>query len=130
MFNKTIINRSNTEYIPYEKSVNVTEVKAPTDKSVELLNDMQEEARKNIIKSVTIENNIFNVTFDMYASYLDHSKIVVYKYILNGKEYTGEIKVNVMHNENKMYNMLCKQIQDNLFREITEPLSKIIGGRL
>lgn len=44
---------------PSVQNVNVTvkEVRAPTDESIRLLNEMQEKARQNILDAFTIKNN-------------------------------------------------------------------------
>jgi hypothetical protein len=45
------------EYVPYEKSIVVTENRAPSDDSVRLLNEMQEKAEANIIGRMQLTNN-------------------------------------------------------------------------
>ena len=45
----TTHHHTKTVNVPYEKSVTINEYKAPTDKSVELLNEFEKKAHENII---------------------------------------------------------------------------------
>lgn len=93
MFN-TIHNHAHSrEYVPYEKTVTVNEHRAPTDKSVELLNEFEEKARANIIDSVVIDTNELKAVAIAYqvneALYFNKTKFYT-KFVLNGKEYKSE----------------------------------------
>lgn len=93
MFNTYHNHNSKTEYVPYEKSVTVHEHRAPTDKSIELLNEFEEKARANIIDSAVIDTNELRAVAIAYQinEALDFGKIKFYtKFILNGKEYKSE----------------------------------------
>jgi hypothetical protein len=87
MFNKSF-------YIDNSTSVRfpdtIVEKRAPTDESVKLLNEMQEKAKENIVKSVVIDSNELKIVGFVYGGgmslgRLDHDYHV--RFILNGKEY-------------------------------------------
>ena len=86
MFNKTIIQKGRTEYVPYEKTVTIN--RAPTDKSVELLNEMQDKAIKNLIKSVNIKDNTMNGTVLYFMQRADWDGVdFIARFSFNGTEH-------------------------------------------
>lgn len=81
-------NTSKTEYIPFCKEVNVKEIKAPTDESVRLLNEMQEKATENIIKIIEIKENWIEAISIFYSNDVVIDKCTFHsRFIINGKEY-------------------------------------------
>ncbi len=81
----TTHNHTNTVNVPYEKNVTVHEHKAPTDKSVELLNELEEKARKNIVYKTKIEQNYLKAIAIYYTDDLITNRIHFYiKFKLNG----------------------------------------------
>lgn len=91
MFNKQYIASVKREYIPYEKSVKITEHKAPTDESLKLLREMKEEVKSEIIHSIVLKDNILNavgIFFQNGFVFGGNSLSVrcMIKYVLNGKE--------------------------------------------
>lgn len=96
---------SNKEYVPYEKSVNVTvhEHRATTDQSVQLLNEFQEKAQKNIIDSVLLEDNIFKASFISFQDDVVFDQIIIHiQFILNGVKYSIEEKMRKRDYENEI----------------------------
>lgn len=94
MFDRINI-QSNTEYVPYDKTVTVTEKKAPTDDSIKLLNEFEEKARKNIIAKINIDENYLKAVAVAHWVDIMHDQIIFYgKFTLNGKEYRIEEKIN------------------------------------
>lgn len=92
----TNIHLHETKSVPYVKTINQTthEHRAPTDKSVELLNEMQDKARKNIILQAVIDDNIFKgAVVVFYDELFTDSKIFHCRFTLNGVEYTFEEKI-------------------------------------
>lgn len=123
-------NRIHREYVPYEKDVKITEIKAPTDDAIRLLNEMQEKARKNIINSVSInENTIKAVTI---AYYYDHpwsfNIIIDFKFTLNGIEY--KFSETIDHNAYRngklrtMSRQLAREIYELLIKRFSEAIAK------
>ncbi len=128
MFDKTIVNQKVKEYVPYVK----TEVKAPTDDSVKLLNEMQVKARENIIDSISLRNSSFDAVFTVFEDVRSYSKVVSYKYILNCKTFRGEIKFDSSetHSRQSIIELVCDKIKNSIFGEITGPLAQAVfdGG--
>ena len=86
MFNT--INNRRTEYVPFEKEVNVTINRAATDESVRLLNEFQEKARNNIIQTIIIDSNIAKCVCIYYQDNDVFYRLnYQLKFILNGKEH-------------------------------------------
>lgn len=77
-----------TVNVPYEKSVTVNEYKASTDKSIKLLNEMQEKAKENIIHTIKIEENYLKAVAIYYRDLLIIDRMEFYlKFELNGLEF-------------------------------------------
>lgn len=75
------------EIVPYEKSVTVNEHRAPTDKSVELLNVFEEKARETIIYKAKIEQNHLKAIAVYYQDDIVSNRIHFHvKFELNGFE--------------------------------------------
>jgi len=92
MFDK-ITHRHETREIgiPYAQNITIKEHKAPTDKSIRLLNEMQEKAKKNIIQSVKIESGfctgiVIAFSDDVFRNRLNW----VLRFKLNEKDYIIE----------------------------------------
>lgn len=91
MFDKISVVRSETEYVPYAKTVNVN--RAPTDDSIRLLNELQEKATKNIIDRISVQDNEFSYFAQSWRDHLRDNILIGYKFTLNGKEHMGEIAI-------------------------------------
>lgn len=75
------------EYVPYEKTVTIN--RAPTDKSVELLNEFEEKAIDNLIGRglITLPDCSFNVKYyELNDCFTGNVKCILIAKI-NGKEY-------------------------------------------
>lgn len=89
--------RTIKEYVPYEKNVKVTvnEHRAPTDKSVELLNEMTEKVKQNIIESIQVKDNIINGAVIYFQNNMFPDKVrFVVKFQLNGVDHTVEGEID------------------------------------
>lgn len=100
MFDKTFIGfgqtRTDTEYVPFVKEVH--EFRAPTDKSVELLKEMEEAALNKFLGTYKIQNNLFKVDFFVFTGVFDFSYDIGCRYALNGEN--KSFKFIVQYNEN------------------------------
>lgn len=131
-----ILNEPRREYIPYEEKVTIHEYRSPTDESVKLLNEMQEKALNNIVKSINVNDNTINAAviyvFNAMSSIYDE---IVYrvKFTFNGKEYNLEGKIPRQDLDSSKYGSqavyvaiakaLCILIAENVMKEIPD-LSK------
>jgi hypothetical protein len=76
------------EYIPFEKSVTIHEHRAPTDRSIDILNEMQEKAIQNIVHNMPINDNVFKLLFMSFKQEEWTDKLHAYiKFTINGKEH-------------------------------------------
>jgi len=112
MFDKII--RINPE-IKVTENKTVIEKRAPTDDSIRLLNEMQESAFKNMLDSVNLKSNDLHGCAIMTAqiAWKPFSKIVKYKFILNGVEHFGDFEINDPHiifDEKMFMQILCEEL--------------------
>ena len=88
----------------------ITEKRAPTDESVRLLKEMEDEARKKITETTVVKNTEFTCKLHKYhdpANCADNYAII---YTLNGKQ--GKVDVNV-----EIYDMLSPEQTACLIRD-------------
>ena len=89
----THITQRRTEYVPYEKTVH--EHRAPTDQSIAILNEMEEKARQNIIKTIEVKDNFLSAIIVMFHDDYPMQNIVYnIRFKLNGKECFLEGTIN------------------------------------
>lgn len=82
------------EYIPYEKSVKISEYRAPTDESVKLLRDFEKEALNKLIGVYEINDNSFNSSFHIFKSPESFGYKVIGRFQLNSKEFKFEFTIS------------------------------------
>ena len=114
LFSTTHIHTSSkTEYVPYEKEMTINEHRAPTDKSVELLNEFEKEAKNNLIDKLEFRDNVLDCDMLFFREGvgmgIDEVDIfLVFK--LNGKDYKLNRKVSAFKwrevKQNDNYNRL------------------------
>ena len=82
--------------INFPSSIEITEKKAPTDESVEILHDMEEKALKNVIAKVSGCNNnvvIWEAYFSKVTSLsFEMMGILTLRMRINGKVYMRSVK--------------------------------------
>jgi|GEM_PF-1631666 len=94
IFSTTHIHKGET--IAYEKSITVHEHKAPTDESVKLLNEMQQKAESNILKTIKIDENYLKAVVIIFKDNLVENRINYgAKFILNGEEHIVEDYIDI-----------------------------------
>lgn len=117
MFNKTFVfPRTRTEYMSYEKTVN--EHRAPTDKSVELLLEMENAAKDTLISITRLENNEMKATWHVFENCFSRRLEVVCRFELNGKEHRIDLSLDwgIDHQEiaKKVYKVICDKMAELL----------------
>mgnify|MGYP000881342611 CR=1 FL=1 len=140
---KTIyINSSHThtsELVPYEKTVTVHEHRAPTDESVKLLNEFQQKAIENIITQVQIDTNEVKGMFIVLSCEPDFLHMrYVYRFILNGKEYKGEFKIESLeyrlsvdnYNYEKLMHLFYEKLAQSIAIELLNANTEILKTML
>jgi hypothetical protein len=118
METKTYIIHETERVVPYTKTV--IEQKAPTDESIKLYDELKEKIYNSIVDSIEINDNILNLSAVIFEDYLIGKYICNYKVLLNGKEFTGRIKVNKTFNKIDIYKEIVKQVSNKLAIDIFE----------
>jgi hypothetical protein len=116
----------------------VHEHRAPTDKSVELLREMEATSKESIIGSVLIEDNLLNglvVIFSMEPMIM--SRVAYIRFTFNGKEHVVkkelDNKFECGRPEGKteavrmLFDEVMKQVGEDLWPEIVKSLLKNVG---
>lgn len=120
MFNKTIIAREGTTYIPYEKTVTIKEHKAPTDESIRHYEELKEKAYKNIAEVFDIKNNIVEgkIVRFLTETYEDKEQILtIFK--INGQEFRQIHKIpKWQFTHNSLADLFIDIFKDYLITEI------------
>jgi len=137
MFNKTYITeRAHTNYVPYAKTVNITEKKAPTDESIKIYAELQRKALESISETIEVKNHIVEGKIIRFIDDMtsDNEKVlVVFK--INGQEFSEVHKIprdHIMRNSReKLIENFIDVFKDYLMREVFKDLNplKIMGGR-
>jgi hypothetical protein len=115
------------------RNVNIQEHRAPTDESVKLLNEMQEKALSNIIKSIRIDNNLLN---GVVVHHFEEICMGEHKYTclfsLNGVPFRVDLKVNprsansIEDMVSSFYTELSKKIAENIMKHVGSQLFEVI----
>lgn len=85
---------TNREYVPYEKSVNINEYRAPTNESVNLLKEFEKEALTKLIGVYEINDNSFNSSFHIFKLPESFGYKVIGRFYLNSKEFKFEFTIS------------------------------------
>lgn len=83
------VNRATHHYHTH----NVTEKRAPTDESVRLLKEMEDEARKKITETTTVHNTEFTCKLHKHYDALNDADRYAIIYTLNGRQSRVDIDV-------------------------------------
>lgn len=121
MFNKTTINQSKTEHVPFEKTVK--EFKAPTDESIKLLNEFEEKAYQNLLRRTVLNDNVFNCAMHIRKDFREMAHFIDYKIMLNGKEHLGSIPIPYEETRDimpKVFNLVRGKIQQIIYDEVVD----------
>ena len=128
MFNTYVTEKKSTTYVPYAKTVNVTEKKAPTDESIKIYKEMQGKAFSSISEVIEVKNNIVQGKIIRFirdwAS--DKEKILVI-FKINGQEFNElhEIPCNRMmpHSREKLIDDFIDTFRSYLMIEVFKGLN-------
>lgn len=101
-------------------SIDVTINRAPTDKSVELLKEMQEKAIKSIVTELKVQDNIFNGIMTVFSlDYMRMQYVIYYKFKINGKDF--DIKETIDHLDLKFDSK--DELLKRFFKTVSETLA-------
>ena len=113
-----------TEYVPYEKTVTITEHKAPTDESIRLLNEFQEKALKNLIRKVEIKDNIIDGVLFVFRYNLDpNMRRLIFRFKLNGQEYEIEDNYEIGREARNIGNLQTQEVVKRMVSKLSTIIS-------
>lgn len=121
LFNTTIVKNS-TNLVPYEKTV--YEHKAPTDKSMELLNEFKEKALKDTMKVFGVKNEDFSFVARFVSDVSTYMKVVTIKFSLNGREIIETIQIDPIAYSTKDEQELIKFCIEKYKEIVSEIMTK------
>ena len=123
MFDRYYSGLEDRVYTSCPSSIDITINRASTDKSVELLKEMQEKSIKSIVAELRVQDNIFNgimTVFDL--DYVRMQYVVYYKFKINGKDF--EIKETIDKAE------LCYNDKDALLKKFFKTVADTLAVQL
>lgn len=121
MFNKTFVfPQTRTEYAPYEKTV--TEHRAPTDKSVKLLREMEKAAEDKLISITRLDNNELKATWHVFDDHLSWGMKAVCRFELNGKEHRIDLSLDRYLKSDEIGRKVYKEVCDKIAELLTVDL--------
>lgn len=131
LFSTTHHHHTKTVSVPYEKNVTVNEHKAPTDKSVELLNEMQEKAQRNVIATIKIEENFLKAVAIYYRDEMIMDRMTYHiRFELNGKKYTIEDYIDKFEWRQEMSKSYMGLGHETIFRALHKKFSEMVANEL
>lgn len=102
----------------------IVEKKAPTDESIRLLKEMEDECKNKILNSITVNNTEFECNIHNSRDMLNDRTIYYVTYRMNNKKKTIEIPIQnyskLSENETalKVVNELAKDIATDMILEV------------
>lgn len=108
----------NTKRNYAELNVNVTEKRAPTDKSVRLLREMEQEALNKIVKNIDLSNNQFSARLLVFEDPLNFNSKGKVLFSLNGKKHELNVTFGFLELEEDMIKMCHDELAKYVAREI------------
>lgn len=123
MFDKIAVTvEGETEYVPYVKTVNVTEKKAPTDKSIELMNEWAEKLVKNIIGVYSTENTELDAKMVITIDKATHHQIFGVAFMINGKRREYVKRIGLYEKMNKPMKIFLRELITELAEDIVKDM--------
>lgn len=117
MFDSYHVHRQ--EIVPIATSVTVKEIKAPTDESIKIYEEVKEKAYESILLSVMPEENIMKAKVQYYRDWASDSECVMWLINLNGKPYQGKFQTQERYTHKL-----------DLIRAAYEDISKVLAAQL
>jgi len=106
---------------PKELIATVTEVRAPTDESIRIYDDLCDKIRAKIVRSLKVENTVISVNGTVFETNL-MDMVFQYKLVINGYELIDSVKIDIYEAKNdrfvmqKVVRKLSEQITNNLLK--------------
>lgn len=111
-----------TQYVPYVKTVK--EIRAPTDESIRIYEEVKEKAYKSILDSFYLDSNVFKAFVMVHKDIYSDETVCRYKFTLNNKEYQNEFRSRDFDIKDKsdIIRKVIKGISDEIVIELTKKI--------
>jgi hypothetical protein len=111
--------RTVKEYIPYEKSVTVTEKRAPADESVKLLKELELAAEAKLLERIPLKSNLFEGEIHIARDFANDGFIIKAIARINGELISDEIGVREWNEETatKLRDSFAKKLASQALSE-------------
>jgi len=125
--------RVQKEYVPYEKSVTITEHRAPTDKSIELVDQMRDKLKRELIDQFTVDTGFVKASIlcfvqPGFANEDWRFVTVAGKFNLNGKDHRFETKIDTEKWRKDHYWARTNSDNEAILKSLHGVLSEAIAG--
>lgn len=114
MFNTYVTQQKVKEYVPYDKTV--TEVKAPTDESIKLLNEWKDKLMEQIVGVYRTEDCPINMVSVISKNPNTMGTLMAIKTTINGEDKYYNYKIN----EEQLLTSSLTEILQERFEEIVK----------
>lgn len=120
MFNKTIITSPGRTFIDHNTVTH--EHRAPTDKSVQLLRDLEREAINKTLSVHRLKNNIIDAVWHIRENHLSDTLTGICQIKINGKEFQLECDLERRFSNDEQIENMTRTILDKIAIEIGKHL--------
>lgn len=114
----------NIEEVTREVTKTVHEHRAPTDESIRILREMEQQIEAKVIGRLSLNNHQFKPTLLVYEEHLEQKWGVWWVFEVNGEKFQGKFYVSKWDKASNSEAIL------SIFQEIRENLSKQIASVL
>ncbi len=117
------------------ETTTIHEHRAPTDASVDLLNEMTSKALSNLVSTFSTTSNTLQVTWSIYEDMARAQRNFLCKFSLNGKPYQiiEDIPLHRFGNQEEvvkhLYEVLCKRLASDLMGPLLKEMQGFVGRR-
>ena len=117
--------KSSWSPVVYEsRTTTVTEKRAPTDQSVNLLKEMEAAARQKIVNSVRVDNTEFKCVIHSYENYIAGTNRFMVIFKLNGKQTDLEIETSTLKTREETSEIIWQKVSESIANQIGRELNK------
>jgi hypothetical protein len=121
----TYITKKEDRLVPYEKTV--TEIKAPTDESIKLLNEWKDKLMEQIVGVYRVENCPMDMVAVQSVNPATRETLLAIKTTVNGKEYHHHYSIN---EELLSVKPFAEILRDKFQEIVTEHVGDIVQDTL
>ena len=123
MFDRIVQGPSYPQHI--SKQVDVKEYRAPTDESVKLLRQMEQDALSNILKRMKLPNNVIEAEVHHQKDLARWADLYYIRLKINGKDYSVEAPVDRDSKPENVTQVIVKHLADHLAQVILSGVQPI-----